>query len=179
MTKRFLLTSRNAAKTNAVKAVLGEVYGVDIVVDGISVDSGVSETPTSHDEGVEGCVNRIRNAQQAQAGYDGYLGLEGIIVHQQVGTFLCGWAVIEDAAGRRGIGCSAQVRLPKALARGLNPDEKLADKVVELYPEVAHLLPEIGTNGALTDGRYTRVNEFMDALNCAVGDLLLQQKATR
>lgn len=176
MTKRFLLTSENQAKTNAVRTVLQEVYGDDVVVGTISVESGVSETPTSHDEGIEGCVNRITNAKEVQPGYDGYLGLEGIIVTQVAGTFLCGWAVIEDAEGQRGIGCSAQVRLPETLVATIKPEEKLADKVVELYPEVAHMLPEIGTNGALTSGRYTRVDEFMDALNCALGDLLMQHK---
>lgn len=176
MTKRFLLTSENKAKHNAVKTVLQEAYGNDVIVDSISVESGVSETPISHDEGIEGCINRIASAKSARPGYDGYLGLEGIIVTQAAGTFLCGWAVIEDSKGRRGIGCSAQVRLPEILVKTIKPDEKLAEKVVALYPEVAHLLPEIGTNGALTDGRYTRVDEFMDALNCAIGDLLMQSR---
>lgn len=176
MTKRFLLTSENKAKMNAVRTILQEVYGDDIVVDAISVDSGVSETPTSHDEGIEGCVNRIANAKEADSDYDGYLGLEGIIVAQATGTFLCGWAVIEDAEGRQGMGCSAQVRLPQTLVATIKPEEKLADKVVELYPDVAHMLPEVGTNGALTNGRYTRVDEFMDALNCALGDLLMQRQ---
>lgn len=169
--KIFVLSSTNEAKRRAAESVLRELHGDDFELRSVEVDSGVSETPTTDDEGIQGCLGRISNAEQAIPDADGYLGLEGIITVNRYGTFLCGWAVIKLAGGTTGYGCSAKIRLPDELIEDFDSFKKLAVMTAEKYPDRAHDLPSIGTNGVLTNGMYTRVDEFRDALRCAFGTI--------
>lgn len=169
--KVFVLSSMNEAKRSAAESVLRELYDDTFELRTVEVDSGVSETPATDDEGIQGCLRRITNAEQAIANADGYLGFEGIITTNSYGTFLCGWAVIKLANGRIGYGCSAKVRLPDELLENFDNFKKLGALTAEKYPDRASELPSIGTNGVLTGGVYTRVDEFRDALRCALGTL--------
>lgn len=169
--KIFVLSSTNEAKRDAAESVLRELYGDTFELRTVEVDSGVAETPTTDDEGIQGCLGRIANAEQASANADGYLGLEGIITTNKFGTFLCGWAVIKLADGTMGYGCSAKIRLPDELLENFDSFKKLGALTAERYPDRASELPSIGTNGVLTGGMYTRVDEFRDALRCALGTL--------
>lgn len=169
--KIFVLSSTNEAKRNAAESVLRELHGDDFELRGVEVDSGVSETPVTDDEGIQGCLGRIANAERAIPGADGYLGLEGIVTTNKYGTFLCGWAAIKLADGQIGYGCSAKVRLPDELIENFDSFKKLAILTAEKYPDRAAELPSIGTNGVITDGMYTRVDEFCDAMRCALGTL--------
>lgn len=169
--KIFVLSSTNEAKLGAAESVLRELYGDAFELRSVEVNSGVSETPTTDDEGIQGCLMRITNAEQAIADADGYLGLEGIIVTNSYGAFLCGWAVVRLADGTTGYGCSAKIRLPDELLENFDSFKKLATLTAEKYPDRASELPRIGTNGVLTGGMYTRVDEFRDALRCALGTI--------
>jgi non-canonical (house-cleaning) NTP pyrophosphatase len=170
-TKIFVLSSANEAKRVAAESVLRELYGDAFELRTVEVNSGVSETPITDDEGIQGCLERIAGAKQAVPDADGYVGLEGIITTNRYGTFLCGWAVIALADGRIGYGCSAKIRLPDELLENFDSFKKLASLTAEKYPGRAGDLPSIGTNGVLTGGMYTRVDEFRDALRCALGTI--------
>lgn len=169
--KIFVLSSTNEAKRSAAEGVLRELHGEDFELRSVEVDSGVSETPVNDDEGIQGCLGRIANAEIAVPDADGYLGLEGIITTNRYGTFLCGWAVVKLADGQIGYGCSAKIRLPDELIENFDSFKKLGSLTAEKYPDRAADLPSIGTNGILTNGMYTRVDEFRDALRCALGTL--------
>jgi non-canonical (house-cleaning) NTP pyrophosphatase len=166
---KFVLGSKNEAKLQAAEVLLREVYGKDFTLEYVGVDSGVSQTPTNDDEGIRGALQRIANTEKALPNRDGYFGLEGIITTNTYGTFLCGWAVLKLKDGRVGYGCSAKVRLPDELMEGFASFRRLSDIMAVAYPNQAMLLPEQGTNGVLTNGMYTRVDEFTDALRCAFG----------
>jgi non-canonical (house-cleaning) NTP pyrophosphatase len=167
--KRFVLSSENVAKKLAAKQVIAKVFGDDFELVCVSVDSGASDTPTTDDEGIRGALNRIENAKKLVPDADGYLGLEGIITSNSFGTFLCGWAVVEMKNGKIYAGCSAKVQLPLQLVGKLAENPKLSELVAKEYPERARDFPKIGTNGVLTNGLYTRQDEFVDALVCAFG----------
>lgn len=166
---KFVLSSTNTAKRRAAEALLQEVYGNKFSLECVDVDSGVSETPANDDEGIRGALQRIANAESVLPGRDGYFGLEGIITKNTYGTFLCGWAVLKLKNGQVGYGCSAKVRLPDELMEGLSSFRKLSDVTAGAFPDRATLLPVQGTNGVITNGMYTRVDEFTDALRCAFG----------
>lgn len=171
MIKKFVLSSTNEAKRQATEAVLQELYGNNFTLKCIDVDSGVSASPTTDDEGINGSLNRIANAEKALPGQDGYFGLEGIVTTNSYGAFLCGWAVLKLKNGDTGYGCSAKVRLPDKLLEGFDSFRKLADMTAAAYPNRANLLPTQGTNGVITNGMYTRIDEFTDALRCALGTI--------
>ena len=168
---KFVLSSTNAAKRQATEVLLREVYGDDCSLECVDVDSGVSATPTTDDEGIQGALQRIAHAAAQLPDRDGYFGLEGIITTNRYGTFLCGWAVVKLQSGVIGYGCSAKVRLPDELMHGFDSFRQLSDLTAAAYPDRAAALPTQGTNGVITNGMYTRVDEFTDALRCALGTI--------
>lgn len=175
MLKTFVLCSNNLAKRAATEQILGQLYGDDFVLTCVDAESGVSETPDSDEEGIQGALGRIADARQQVSTADAYIGLEGIITRNQYGTFLCGWAVVSTKDETNYMGCSAKVQLPESLLDDLTSFRKLSEITAQMYPERAHELPNIGTNGVITNGLYTRVDEFIDALSCAFGGMASAQ----
>lgn len=168
---KFVLSSKNKAKTEAVKLVLKKFY-TDFDLECVEVESGVSKTPDSDEEGILGCKNRIANAKQLIENSDGYIGLEGIITRNNFGTFICGWCVIE-IDNKISMGCSAKVQIPDFIAKDVYSFGELSGLVKSKYP--SNLVEEmdlIGTNGVITNKEYTRVDEFVDALSIAFGYVL-------
>lgn len=149
-------------------------YGRDAEIVVFPVDSNVSTLPTGDDEALRGCHNRIESARRERPGADLYVALEGLVAANEAGTFIFGWCVVHAEADKRcGYGCSAKVLLPKDMAEVLTPSSDVAREVERRYGESARdALSEIGTNGVITNGLYTRVDEFDDAINCALGYLL-------
>lgn len=106
----------------------------------------------------------------------GYIGLEGIITRNSYGTFICGWCVILYHS-KRGIGCSAKVQLPDSIARYVSSFKELSALVKEVYPSsLTSNIDVIGTNGIITNRGYTRVDEFVDAIKCASGGMVVIRK---
>lgn len=165
---KFVLSSTNRAKTDATKLVLLEFF-TDYELECVEVNSGVSKTPDNDDEGIQGCKNRINEAKKLINDADGYIGLEGIITKNTFGTFICGWCVIE-LGNKAGMGCSAKVQIPDFIASNITTYGELSSVVKENFPsELINEMDSIGTNGVVTNRGYTRVDEFVDALKCAIG----------
>ncbi|MCA9364769.1 MAG: DUF84 family protein [Candidatus Moranbacteria bacterium] len=167
-----VVASQNKAKNTAVKKSLENLFGGDIELEGLSVESGVSNTPTSDDEGIRGCQNRMEQIKKLRPGADIYIALEGIISTNTYGMFICGWAMIEcyDFPSRPSVGCSAKVRVPEFIAKNVTNNEELSHIVKDLYPsELTQKIDELASNGVITNGMYSRVQAFQDALCCAVG----------
>lgn len=167
----FVLSSTNAAKRAATEQILQKLYGDAYTLQCVDVTSGVSETPHSDDEGIQGALGRITAAKAEIARADAYIGLEGIVTRNSYGVFLCGWAVVQDKQGNLHMGCSAKVQLPPDLTDDLSSFKKLSELTAEKYPDQADKLQQIGTNGVITNGMYTRIDEFVDALSCAFGTI--------
>ncbi|MEH6892684.1 inosine/xanthosine triphosphatase [Bacillus sp. JJ864] len=169
---KVVLTSTNQAKMKAVSDVFSHVFDENIEIIPISVDSGVSETPTNDGEAIIGCRKRIENANVSD--FDYIVSMEGLIQSFNYGTFVYGIVVIYDKEnGHEAIGCSAKVRLPDKLAQAINSEKKLSDLVLEMYsPDKTKELSLIGTNGVITNGIFNRVDEFDGALRSALGYLI-------
>ncbi len=173
---KLILTSKNPAKEEAVRRVFSASFP-DLEIVAVEVESNVSQTPTTDEEGIQGCLNRIDNAKSHSTDADFILGLEGIVTKNKFGTYLCGWAVIYDCSKeRQSIGCSAKVQIPPFIADKIESNSQLSDLVKAIYPsEFVDQLKEIGTNGLITHGLYPRSKEFEDALTCAWGYMLNEE----
>lgn len=169
MKRKFILCSTNEAKRAAASEILTRLYANDFTLECVDTASGVSETPDSDEEGIRGALSRIADARAQVPDAYAYIGLEGIVTKNEYGVFLCGWAVVELSDGTSCKGCSAKVELPTVLTQDLSSFKKLSELTAATYPERAADLPRIGTNGVITNGLYTRVDEFVDALRCAFG----------
>ncbi len=174
----ILLSSENEAKISSVRKVCTELFP-NFSLYHHNVNSGVSETPENDDEAIQGCHNRIENIEKEFSSIhaDYIIALEGLINKNDFGTFVYGWAVIkETGVNKYYYGCSGKVMLPADITAKLAKNVKLSDLVLELYPQFSDSdLKNLGTNGVLTQGLYTRVQEFETALKCAFGSLVVQK----
>ena len=165
---KIVVCSKNKAKNKAVENVIKEFINEYEI---ISLDtlSGVSETPMSHEEGMDGCINRIKNAINQVDDGDLYVAMEGILNKVYDEYFLCGWTIIYDRINDKYLyGCSAQVHVPKEIISNLSKDERLSDIVAKYYNNTEEEVRNFGTNGMLTNGCYTREDEFTDSVMCAI-----------
>jgi Protein of unknown function DUF84 len=105
------------------------------------------------------------------------VALEGVLERCSFGSFLYGWAAIREAATRRvSIGCSGKVMVPDGLLIAFEKKHNLSAWIAARYPNAdADAVRELGSNGIITEQRYTRVDEFDTALRCALGFLLNEQ----
>jgi inosine/xanthosine triphosphatase len=119
-TRRPKLNAVNEAAL-AIAPLLSE--GARLNVTGYEVDSGVSHTPCSREELMQGARQRVEtlceNLQARDLSADFFLGLEGgldvAVENGKKRVFLESWAYVSD--GSRGhFGCSGSIELPESLA---------------------------------------------------------------
>ena len=165
---KIVVCSKNKAKNDAVKNVIKRYYD-DYDIISLETESNVSETPIGDDEGIMGCHNRINNAINQDNSGDLYIAMEGILTNSNYGTFLCGWTVIFDkCSDKYYYGCSAKVKVPDEIIEKTNSDERLSDTVAKYFNSTGDEVSKFGTNGILTNGAYTRTDEFIDSIVCAI-----------
>lgn len=173
------LCSENSAKIKATKEICSLAFR-NFSLGCYAVSSDVSETPNSDEEALMGCHRRIENLHFGLNGEaDLIIALEGLTEKTSFGMFLYGWAVIKHvSSGKMFYGCSGKVMLPDSVANGLSRNMKLSDLVLEKFISVSRQdLERLGTNGVLTDGMYTRSDEFSTALRCALGSMIAEHNA--
>lgn len=166
---KIIFCSLNEAKLIAATTVFNEIFGKPQIIP-LGAASGVNRTPFSHEEIILGCENRIRFAQEHDGSADLYVAAEGG-VYQASGRMMLGvYVVAENRMGTVFTATSCFVELPKAVAIKLRPDSELSELIKE-YPFPIYLKDQqdqIGTNGLITQGEYTRIDEFTDALRLAL-----------
>ena len=166
--KKIIVCSKNKAKNDAVKNVMNQ-YFEDFEIVSLDTNSGVSETPIGDEEGIEGCFNRIKDALTKDATGDLYVAMEGILSTSKYGIFLCGWTVIYNKIDDEYYyGCSAKVKVPDEIIAKTNKSVRLSDVVAKFVGNTGDEISNYGTNGILTNGAYTRTNEFIDSVLCAI-----------
>ena len=178
----IVVGTENKAKLAAVESVFRSLGDVAFSIIGVSAESEVSEQPMSNDETMLGASNRAANALQQYGYADLAIGLEGGVQKQSQAMFLSGWAAIIDPRrgdGKSWFGQSAAIELPESIEQGLIMGKELGPLILELYPDVdSDIRQKGGTNGLLTDGRYTRQLEFEDALKVALWRYMHDTKST-
>ncbi len=122
--------------------------------------------PMSETECLAGARNRARAAQEATGATYG-VGLEGGVQESEAGLLLLGWVVVVDGKGQEGVGGTARLPLPAAIAARVTAGE-------ELGPVMDDILGETKSNhrggavGALTKGLVMRGDAFAMAISYAL-----------
>ena len=158
--------STNPVKRRATRSALASVP--DVVVESVTVDSGVGEQPFGERETVAGAVNRARNVLAAGE-YDLGVGLEGGVaeVEGTEGLFLIMWAAATDG-DRLGHGAGPRLRLPDRIAGRIRDGEELGPVMNDVLgtDDVAETR---GAAGVLTNGIIDREDGLRSALAGALG----------
>jgi inosine/xanthosine triphosphatase len=164
--------SARSPKLNAVKdaalaiaLLIGEGAAPDIV--GYEVDSGVSHTPTSREELMQGARQRaeaLREVLYVQSrAADFLVGLEGgldVVMDNGVQrVFLESWAYVSN--GNRGhFGCSGSVEMPEALATAVLSRGTELSVAIDQFAGAAGLRDGQGAWGVLTRNLISRQESF-------------------
>lgn len=166
--KIIIVCSKNKAKNKAVESVMSD-YFKEYEIRALDTNSGVSDTPIGDEEGISGCMNRVKDAINQNNTGELYIAMEGILTETSHGTFLCGWTVIYNKTeDEYYYGCSAKIKVPDEIIKDLNKSERLSKVVAKFYGSTDEEISVIGTNGVLTHGAYTRTDEFIDSVICAI-----------
>lgn len=164
--------SQNKAKNDAVKTAFMKRFP-SVELQGFDIPSGIADQPLSDEESIEGAVNRARGALAKMATAQYGVGLEGNVVTISDRMFLHGWVAIIDRHDTIGIGHSSGLELPDTLRTAIEAGGELGPLLQEMLDdkdnEIRH---SQGTNGVLSDGLYTRVDEFVDATTVALAKFL-------
>lgn len=163
--------SRNPAKVNAVKEAF-ESMGFEIEVEGVDVESQVSEQPFSDDETIQGAINRANNVlMKVDKAFDYGVGLEGGVVETDYGTFLCNWGAVVDKEGNKGVGGGVRIQLPNYFIEKLHMGHELGD-IIDQVTGLEDVKKKEGTIGILTNQHITRSQMFRDVVISAYARFL-------
>ena len=162
----------NKAKNKAVRNIFDKVYEKNEYLS-VETDSLIRNQPLSSEEAIDGAINRARDALSKASGFDFGVGLEGTVDSNKHGMFLLGWVAIVDKKGEISVGSSGAVLLPKYMSKKIENGYELGPIVQEMMNdsnnEIRH---SQGACGLLTNGMYSRVHEFEDAVICALSKFL-------
>ena len=166
--KKIAIGTLNKAKIEAAKRVFDSVWpGCEFVSQ--EINSEVSGQPSSAPEAILGATNRAQNVFSYFPEADYFIGLEGYVENIGHDMFLGGCAVIISRDHKIGKGFSALAQIPDLMAEKINAGQELGPLARELFSDEDNLIRQtIGTNGVLTKKLYTRVDEFEDAIRCAL-----------
>ena len=165
---KIVVCSKNKAKNTAVENVIKQFFK-EYDIYSLDTNSGVSETPIGDEEGITGCKNRIEDAKRQINDANLYISMEGILTETFNEKFLCGWTTIYNKDTDEYLyGCSAKIHIPKDIIKNLSKDERLSDLVANYMNSTEEEVRNYGTNGMLTNGCYTRTDEFTDSVLCAI-----------
>ncbi len=162
--------SENKAKNLAVQTAFRRAFPqATIETRGFDVASGIADQPTSDEESIQGATNRAAEALAKHPAADYGVGLEGNTVMIAGRMYLHGWVAVTKRGGATGIGHSSGLELPNNLKQGIESGGELGPLLQEMLGDKDNTIRQThGTNGVLSDGLYTREQEFIDATTVAL-----------
>lgn len=148
---------KHAAVTSAMRRA-----GLEVVVGGKKVDSGVDEQPMTFDETYQGAMNRHRALRSLGNSADYFVTVESGMAqpHPAAGTYGCNVVVIEQADGQPYVGFAIDVEFP----------QEVLDTVPSQYSDygtwakLVHGAVEKDPYPYFTDGHLTRRKTIEDAV---------------
>ena len=165
---RLVVSSTNPVKLRAVETGVCDAFpGVDVRIDSVAVDSGVSEQPATDVETVLGAENRARAARDAMPGADYWFGVEGGVEDTSRGMLTFAWIVVVDGDGRVGRARSAAFVLPEAVAEKVRDGMELGHADDEVFGRTDSKRRD-GAIGLLTAGALDRAGLYAPAVTAAM-----------
>ena len=171
--------STRKPKLAAVHEALGQIAGLfsattHFEIRGIEVDSGVTHTPSSRAEIMQGALQRAEAVQfiarQRNESWNYFVGLEGglepVEGNGRRRVFLESWAYVSD--GHRGhFGRSGAVELPKSLADEVLVRGTELSLAIDQFAKQTGIRDSQGAWGVLSANLITRQEAFRIALIAA------------
>jgi inosine/xanthosine triphosphatase len=156
----------------AIAPLLTSAVCFDVV--GYEVESGVSHTPASREELMQGARQRAEKLQQKliaeNSAADSYIGLEGgldiICERAQRRVFLESWAYVSDGTAGH-FGCSGSIELPEAFAEEVLSRGTELGLAIDNYAGAVGVRDGQGAWGILSANLISRQDSFRLAVIAA------------
>jgi inosine/xanthosine triphosphatase len=125
---KIIVASKNPVKIQAVVDGFARMFpGQPATIEGVSVDSGVDEQPTSDSETYQGAYNRALHASQTVPDADFWVGLEGGIQAKDSEMESYAWIVVRGKNGQIGKGRTGTLFLPPQIATLIAQGKELSE----------------------------------------------------
>ena len=164
---KILVASKNPVKVDATKKAFEELFpSVSLVVEGVAVESGVSNQPMSRKEAISGAKNRARNAME-EYDSDFAVGLEGGIYKVDEYYLDVGWVVVLDRNGIEGLASTIQMEVQTKLIEYIKKGHELGE-AMDYFFNKTNTKQNLGHFGMLTNGYIFRTESFKVAVMSAL-----------
>lgn len=172
----IFIGSTNPVKISAVITAASETWP-DVITEGFSTQSGISEQPLSDEETRQGARNRARSAfQQSLAKHPELnpaevlgVGLEGGVFHDKENVMWSTvWIVVTDSTGNFWESNGARFQVPLVVADLIRSGGEMGPVVSQLVGET-DIRAKQGMIGIITSGFIDRTEEYTGIAKMALG----------
>lgn len=167
MTK-IIVASKNPVKIDSTKAGFTKMFKDEIFeIEGLSVESGVSNQPMGEEETLTGAKNRVNKVYSLSPKADYWVGIEGgsKVVGEGMETFA--WVVIKSKNGMISQGRTASFYLPKEIVTLVRMGKELGE-ADDIVFKRTNSKQSNGAVGILTDDVLTRADYYETAVILAL-----------
>lgn len=109
---KIILGSKNEDKAAILKNALEELH-LTVMVEGVDVESGITNQPLDKETTKQGALNRARNTRKAEPDANLWVGLEGGLHDYRDGYQLITYAALIHKDGTEVVGEGNEIPLPK------------------------------------------------------------------
>lgn len=162
---KVVVASNNPVKKEAVQQGFKAFFN-DFQIEGVAVDSGVSEQPGTDGETLLGARNRVKEARKKMNDSDYWVAIEGGIQAGEKDVVAFAWVVI-FSAGKYGEARSASFVLPGKVAHLVAGGLELGT-ASDLIFNKANSKQNDGAVGLLTHNKINRTDLYRQAVILAL-----------
>jgi len=167
MTK-IIIASKNPVKIDSTQVGFAKMFKDEIFeIEGLSVESGVSDQPMSEEETLKGATNRVNNVSNLSPEADYWVGIEGgsKVVGEGMETFA--WVVIKSKNEMVSQGRTASFYLPKEIVALVREGMELGE-ADDIVFKRTNSKQANGAVGILTGDVLTRADYYETAVILAL-----------
>ncbi|MDX9863565.1 MAG: inosine/xanthosine triphosphatase [Anaerolineaceae bacterium] len=165
--KQIIVASKNPVKLEAVRLGFEQLFTDETFdVQGLAVSSGVDDQPFTHEETLQGAVNRVAQARQKCSEADYWVGIEGGVEQVNGELHAFAWVVVRSAS-LQGKGCTGTFVLPPRVSELVYGGMELGDADDVVFQR-SNSKQENGAVGLLTGDVITRTSLYAHAVVLAL-----------
>ncbi|WP_340111195.1 inosine/xanthosine triphosphatase [Maribellus mangrovi] len=162
---KVCVASANPVKINATKSGF-ETYFSDVDVQGMTVDSGVSDQPMSDTETLEGARNRAAKIRKLFPAADYWVGIEGGVERDYKNLSAFAWIVVLSRNGK-GESRTTTFYLPPQVSELIDSGYELGTANDWIFKK-HNSKQKSGAVGLLTQDKLTRTELYTQAVQLAL-----------
>ena len=165
---KIIIASKNPVKINSTRAGFVKMFKDEIFeIEGLGVESGVSDQPMSEEETLTGAKNRVNKVFSLSPNADFWVGIEGgsKVVGEGMETFA--WVVIKSKNGIVSQGRTASFYLPKEIVALVKMGKELGE-ADDIVFKRTNSKQSNGAVGILTGDVLTRADYYETAVIMAL-----------